>query len=172
MPQLNVIISRALAGPCGKILVSDGITSADMTIKGKQGIFETASVDVRMIRKSVPAIGPAASIAKNLDEYQLLICSLVHSLPDSDQSKMHLQKYRVAIIAAFALLAANLRETRTDDIVRWNRNAQLLLEDTSDAYVKAKSNTKLQVAKHEEMFEFFGVPEDKLELALKVFYGQ
>src|SRR5262249_16151309 len=135
MPQLNVIIPRALAGPCGKILASDGITTAEMTIKGKQGIFETASVDVRMIRKSVPAIGPTPTIPQNLHEHQFPICSLVHELPDSDQSNMHLQKNRIAIIAAFAQLAANLREYRTEDIVCWHKNAQLLLEDTSDAYV-------------------------------------
>ena len=55
-------------------------------------------------QKVLPAIGDVASAAKNLDEYQFLICSLVPSLPDSNPSKMELQKYRVAIIAAFAKL--------------------------------------------------------------------
>jgi hypothetical protein len=137
-----------------------------------QDIIEVASVDVRSARKSTPAIGHAASIAKNLDEYQFLICSLVHSLPDSDPSKLVLQKYRVAIVAAFAMLATFLKETRQENLDRWNTHARLLLEETSEAYIKAKSNTKLQVTSHREAFEFFGVPEDRLDSALRAIYGQ
>jgi hypothetical protein len=143
-----------------------------LSIKGIQGIFEAASVDVRAARKSVPAVGQAASIAKNLDEYQFLICSLVRSLPDSDPSKMQLQKYRVAIIAAFARLASNLKEISPDELAQWNRHARSLLEETSEAYVKAKSNAKLQVTSHRETFEYFGVPEDRIGAALRAFYGQ
>jgi hypothetical protein len=173
MQPLNMIISRVLAGSgCSRWLVSDGITMPELSIKGMQGIFEAASVDVRTVRKSVPAVGQAASIAKNLDEYQFLICSLVPSLPDSDPSKMQLQKYRVVIVAAFARLAANLKEISPDDLAQWNRHARSLLEETSEAYVKAKSNAKLQVANRREAFEYFGVPEDRIGAALRAFYGQ
>ena len=171
--QLNAIISRLLAGPgCRKLLAGDGITTSELSIKGMPGVFEAASVDTRSARKSVPEVGQAASVAKNLDEYQFLICSLVHSLPDSDPSKLPLQKYRVGIVAAFAMLAALLKEISPENLAQWNQHARSLLEETSEAYVKAKSNAKLQVAGHKEAFEFFGVPEEKIDAALPAFYGQ
>jgi hypothetical protein len=173
MLPVNMIISRVLAGPgCSRLLASDGITMPELSIKGMLGIFEAASVDIRTARKSVPAVGEAASIAKNLDEYQFLICSLVPSLPDSDLSKMQLQKYRVAIVAAFARLVANLIEVHPDNIAQWSRHARSLLEETSEAYVRVKSNAKLQVAVHGEAFEYFGVPQDRIDAALRAFYGQ
>lgn len=173
MVQLNAMISRLLAGPgCRRLLAGDGITTAELSIKGMQGMFEAISVDARSARKSVPEVGQAASVAKNLDEYQFLICSLAPSLPDSDPSKLHLQKYRVGIAAAFAMLASLLKETSPEGLAQWNRHARSLLEETSEAYVKAKSNAKLQVAGHKEAFEFFGVPEEKIDAALAAFYGQ
>jgi hypothetical protein len=173
LPPLDTIISRLLASPgCRRLLASDGITSPELIVTGMQGIFEAASVDVRSARKNIPAIGEAASIAKNLDEYQLLICSLVPSLPDSNPSKLQLQKYRVATVAAFAMLAAMLKEIRPGDLAQWNRHARSLLEETSEAYLKAKSNAQLQVASHKDAFEFFGVPEDRIDAALRAFYGQ
>jgi hypothetical protein len=173
VPPLNTIISRLLAGHgCRKLLAGDGITTSELSIERVQGVFEAASVDARSARKNTPAVGQTASIAKNLDEYQFLICSLVTSLPDSDPSKLQLQKYRVGIVAAFAGLAALLKEIRPDDLVQWNIHARSLLEETSEAYVKVKSNAKLQVTSHKGAFEFFGVPEDKIEAALRAFYGQ
>lgn len=171
--QLNAIISRLLAGPvCSKLLAGDGITTSELSIKGMQGIFEAISVDARSARKSVAELGQAASVAKNLDEYQFVICSLVPSLPDSDPSKLQLQKYRVGIIAAFAMLASLLKEMSSENLAQWNQHARSILEETSEAYVKAKSNAKLQVAGHKEAFEFFGVPEEKIDAALAAFYGQ
>ncbi|SRR5581483_560110 len=168
---LNVIVSRLLSGSgCQKLLDGDGITTADLSVRSMQGIFDSISVDARLVRKSIPAIGEACSIAKNLDEYQFLICSLIRSLPDSP-SKLALQKYRVAITASFAKLVTSLKEIRQDDLVKWSRHARSLLEETSEAYVKAKSNAKLQVASHREAFEFFGVPEDRIDAALKAAYG-
>jgi hypothetical protein len=168
---LNSIISHQLGGSsCSKLLSGDGITTSDLTIKGVQGIFGAVSIDARSARKSVPAIGDVASAAKNLDEYQFLICSLVPSLPDSSLSKMELQKYRVAIIAAFTKLVPLLKSTQQDDLVRWSRHAKALLEETSDAYFKAKSNSNLQIASHNEAFVYFEVPEEKIQAALRAFY--
>jgi hypothetical protein len=93
-------------------------------------------------------------------------------LPDSNPSKLELQKYRVGITASFAKLVAALREIRQDDLVQWNRHAKSLLEETSEAYVKVKSNAKLEITHHREAFEFFGVPEDKIDAALRSLYGQ
>jgi hypothetical protein len=170
---LNILVSRLLAGSgCHKLLAGDGITTAELSIRGLQGIFDSISVDARLIRKSIPAIGETSSIAKNLDEYQFLICSLIPSLPDSNPLKLQLQKYRVAITASFAKLVSALKEIRQDDLVQWNRHAKSLLEETSEAYVKAKSNSKLQVTSHREAFEFFEVPEDKIDAALRILYGQ
>lgn len=169
---LGVIVSRLLSGSgCRKLLDGDGITTADLSIRGMSGIFDSISIDARLLRKTIPAIGEVCSIAKNLDEYQVLLCSLVPSLPDSHPSKLTLQKYRVAITASFAKLVASLKEIRQDDLVQWSRHAKSLLEETSEAYVQAKSNTKLQVASHKEAFEFFGVPEDRIDAALRAAYG-
>jgi hypothetical protein len=136
------------------------------------GIFEPVSIDARSTKKSVPAVGDVASAAKNLDEYQFLICSLVPSLPDSNPSKMELQKYRVAIIAAFAKLVPMLllKSMRQGDLVQWSKHAKALLEETSDTYLKANSNSNLQIASHKDVFEYFEVPVDKVQVALRAFY--
>ena len=174
MPSLlNSIISRQLSSSsCSKLLSGDGITSFDLTTKGVHGLFGPVSIDVRSARKIVPAIGDVASAAKNLDEYQFLICSLVPSLPDSNPSKMELQKYRVAILAAFAKLVPLLllKDMRQDDLVQWSKHAKALLEETSDTYLKANSNSKMQIASHKDVFEYFEVPVDRVQVALRAFY--
>lgn len=169
---LNAIVSRHLAGSsCIRILSGDGVTTSDLSIKGLQGIFEATSVpDMRTARKNMPTIGRTASIAKNLDEFQFRICSLVPSLPDYDPHKMMLQKYRVGVIAAFARLATILKEPKSESLVQWNIYARSLMEGASDVYLKAKSNSNLQVASRKDAFEFFGVPEDKIDAALTAFY--
>lgn len=170
--NLDVIISRELGGSgCRKLLSSDGMTSPFLTIKAIPGVFEAASIDARATRKSMPGIGETCSIAKNLDEYQFLICALAHSLPDNSPYKLYLQKYRVAIAAAFAGLVVVLQK-QFDELGNWNRYATLLLEETSEAYVKAKSNADLKVSTHAGIFEYFGVPEGAIDAALRAFYGQ
>lgn len=168
-----MIISHQLAtSSCSKLLSGDGITTADLTIKRARGIFEAASIDIRSARKSIPAIGNTASAAKNLDEYQFLICSLVPSFPDSSLAKMELQKYRVVIIAAFAKLVSLLNNMRQEELEQWSKHAKALVEETSEAYLKAKSNPSLQiVASHKEAFEYFEVPEEKVLTALKALYN-
>ena len=174
MPSLlNSIISRQLSSSsCSKLLSGDGITTFDLTIKGVHGLFGPVSIDVRSTRKIVPAIGDVASAAKNLDEYQFLICSLVPSLPDSNPSKMELQKYRVTILAAFAKMVPLLllKDIRQDDMVQWSKHAKALLEETSDIYLKANSNSKMQIASHKDVFEYFEVPVDRVQVALRAFY--
>lgn len=168
----SIILHQLSSSSCSKLLSGDGITTFDLTIKGMHGIFEPVSIDARSTKKSVPAVGDVASAAKNLDEYQFLICSLVPSLPDSNPSKMELQKYRVAIIAAFAKLVPMLllKSMRQDDLVQWSKHAKALLEETSDTYLKANSNSNLQIASHKDVFEYFEVPVDKVQVALRAFY--
>lgn len=170
--NLDAIISGELSSSeCRKLLSNDGITSPYLTTTAMRGVFEAASIDARAARKSVPAIGDTCGIAKNLDEYQFLICSLAHSLPDNNPHKLYLQKYRVAIAAAFAGLVVVL-QMQLDELGNWNKHARLLLDEVSDAYVKAKSNAGLKVSTHVEVFEYFGVPEETIDAALRVFYGQ
>ena len=72
---LNAIISRRLVdSSCVRMLFVDEITTPDLTVKGAQRVFGAVLVDGRVARKSVPAMGEAASAAKNLDEYQFMIC--------------------------------------------------------------------------------------------------
>ena len=168
----SIILHHLSSSSCSKLLSGDGITTFDLTIKGMHGIFEPVSIDARSARKNVPAVGDVASATKNLDAYQFLICSLVPSLPDSNPSKMELQKYRVAIIAAFAKLVPMLllKSMRQDDLVQWSKHAKALLEETSDTYLKANSNSNLQIASHKDAFEYFEVPVDKVQVALRAFY--
>jgi hypothetical protein len=115
---LDAIISRRLVDSgCVRMLPGDGITTPDPTVKGAQRVFGAMLVDVRVARKSVSAVGEAASAAKNLDEYQFMIYSLVPSIPDFNLSKMQPQKYRVAIIASFAKLMPLLQEVRQDGLL-------------------------------------------------------
>lgn len=168
----SIILHHLSSSSCSKLLLGDGITTSDLTIKGVHGIFGPVSINIRYARKNVPAIGDVASDAKNLDEYQFLICSLVPSLPDSNLSKMELQKYRVAIIAAFAKLVPILllKSMSQDDLAQWSKHAKALLEGTSEAYLKANSNPNLQIASHKDAFEYFDVPIDKVQVALRAFY--
>ncbi|MDQ3884137.1 MAG: hypothetical protein M3239_01680, partial [Thermoproteota archaeon] len=64
-----------------------------------------------------------------------------------------------------------LKNMRQDDLMQWSRQAKALLEEASDAYLKAKSNPNLHIALHEEVFEYFEVPEEKVQGALRAFYG-
>jgi hypothetical protein len=169
---LNMIISRELsASSCRRLLSADGVTSPYLTISPVPGIFPAISVDVRAARDSAPEVAGVSSAAKNLDEYQFLICSLVPSLPDSSPSKLELQKYRIAIFAAFAKLV-NILNERQQELGGWIRHARWLIEETSEAYLQAKSDVRLHPARHAEVFDYFGIPEASVNSALRSFYGQ
>ena len=102
------------------------------------------SIDARSAKKGVPAIGDVASAAKNLDEYQFLICSMVPSLPDSNPVKDGTAEISCGHHTAFAkLLLLLLKSIQQDDLVQWSKHAKNFLEETSDTYLKANSNSKL-----------------------------
>ena len=169
---LNAIIARELsASSCRRILAADGVTSPYLSINPAPGIFAGASVEVRVARNSVPEIGEASSAAKNLDEYQFLICLLVPSLPDSNPLKLQLQKYRVAIFAAFAKLIRVLNETPSE-LGEWSKHGRWLVEETSEAYLRAKSGVQTHPMRRSELFDYFGVPESSIDGALRSYYGQ
>jgi hypothetical protein len=54
--------------------------------------------------------------------------------------------------------------------MQWSKHAKALLEETSDTYLKANTNSKLQITLHKDSFEYFGVPEDRVQVALRAFY--
>lgn len=169
---LNAVIARELSvSTCRRILSADGVTSSQLSISSAPGIFSSLSVDTRTARNSVPEIGEAASAAKNLDEYQFLICSLVPSLPDSSPSKLEIQKYRIAIFASFAKLVMLLNEN-PQGLGEWSKNARWLVEETSEAYLQAKSGIQTHPIRRKEIFDYFGVPETSIIAALHSLYGQ
>jgi hypothetical protein len=157
-----------MSAKCRKLLAGDGVTTPDFTLVALAGVFEGVSFDARAARKEMPALGEAFGIAKNLDEYQHRICSLVPSLADSDPAKVRLQKYRVGIIAAFAKLATLVR---TGEVSEWNRHARLLLEEASNAYVASGSGQKPYAASIAGALAFFGLQEDAVDRALASMYG-
>lgn len=87
------------------------------------------------------SIGNTSSLAKNLDEYQYIVCREIRSIPDINPYKKDLQKYRVLIISAFAKLIPMLTSLSSDkNLQEWNRFAQILLTQVSETLVKARVN--------------------------------
>lgn len=168
MSLLGFIISRGLGIPCRRFLAGDGVTTADFTIGSLTGIFEGIAIDARSARKANPVFGDTFGTAKNLDEYQHRICMLSSTLADSNPAKMLLQKYRVGIIAAFAQLVPALK---SGQVSKWNEHARALLVEASDVYVAATSGRKVPALQVAAAFAFFGVPEEKVDRALRSMYG-
>ena len=153
---------------CRKLISKDGITTQELTIDKLQGIFESASINLKSQRIKFVSIGRAASIAKNLDEYQFILCSEIPYMSDSDPIKLQLQKYRIAIIGAFTKLAPLLINLNSnEDIQSWNSFADTLLIEVSEAYVKARSNQKEAERTYnirlKEVLDYFELPEKEIE---------
>jgi hypothetical protein len=77
---------------CHKLLSSDGITSRDLVIEKVTGILEGIRLNIKSQVTVLPNITKAAGIAKNLDEYQYIVCSEVGDIPDTNSYKRELQK--------------------------------------------------------------------------------
>lgn len=160
---------------CHKLLSKDGITSQDLIIDRIDGLFEGVAVNVRFLRNSMASIGSTTSIAKNLDEYQHIVCSEIRSIPDSNPYKKDLQKYRVLIIASFAKLATILASLRYDKhLQEWNHFAQVLLTQISDTLVRARGNQKRYDGTNSKLvssaFDFFDVQEEEVDRMLQAVY--
>lgn len=168
MALLSSIAAYLSAAGCRKFLASDGITSPNFELLPLVGVFEGKSIDARAARKSLPALGETFSIAKNLDEYQRMICLFIPSLVDRDPVKAQLQKYRIGIIAAFARLASFIED---GNILEWNRHAKMILEEASNSYVAAKSRQRQYIANIAESFLYFNVPEDEVDVLLANMYA-
>src|SRR5215469_12619591 len=78
---------------CHKLLSNDGITSPVLTIDKVEGLFEGITVNVKFQKTRFASIGNTSSLAKNLDEYQYIVCREIRSIPDINPYKKDLQKY-------------------------------------------------------------------------------
>jgi len=106
---------------CRKLLSRDGITTQDFVFDKIEGLFDGISMNIKVHRSRFSSIGSTSSIAKNLDEYQYIICSEIRSLPDNNLFKKELQKYRIIIMASFAKLISILYSLDSDtDLKDWN----------------------------------------------------
>ncbi len=171
---------RSLGNPCKRFLAGDGVSAPDFTVLPLRGVFEGISIDARAARKNLPALGEAFGIAKNLDEYQYKICSLVPSLADSNPAKQRLQKCRVLALAALGELVSLARQDN-GRVPGWNASARAVLVEASDLYVavtttaaqgkappplllpKQAGNAAAQIR--------FGLDEKEVERALGSMYG-
>lgn len=165
---IDAIISQTR---CRRFIVNDGITTPVFAIDTFQGVFEGLSIDGRAAKKSLPVFGDVFSISKNLDEYQYKICTFVASLADSP-IKISLQKYRIAIAAAFATLVYQIRQNQKD-LEKWTGHARALMVEVSDAYIAATTgSSSLQEPRIVEVLAYFGVRESDVDRVLASAYGR
>jgi|SRR5919106_4347710 hypothetical protein len=171
---LHAIIQRSISSylPCRSLVSSDGITTRNFTIDCFPGIYAGASIDAVLSRRTINILGNTLGIAKNLDEYQLKICSKIPSIPDSDPVKLHLQKFRIGIIASFAALVPILHSDEpAKGLVRWNIFAAKLLRKTSDFFNSLGMDMKPDDNDIEETFKFFQVPVGQVNAVIKELYS-
>jgi hypothetical protein len=169
-----LIIQRSISSylPCRSLVSSDGITTRNFTIDCFPGIYAGASIDAVLSRRTINILGNTLGIAKNLDEYQLKICSKIPSIPDSDPVKLHLQKFRIGIIASFAALVPILHSDEpAKGLVRWNIFAAKLLRKTSDFFNSFGMDIKSDDNDIEETFKFFQVPIGEVNAVIKELYS-
>jgi hypothetical protein len=170
---LDIIVLRLFHynSKCGRLISSDGITTRNFSIDRLDGIFEGLTIDAELSRRNVLSLGNTMSTAKNLDDYQFKICLEIPSIPDSDPIKLQLQKFRIAIIASFAILISRIASPNAEDELRtWNSFAAILLRKTSEFVTNLEAN-KGTIKNYDnshlsETFEFFEVPIAEMEKAL------
>jgi hypothetical protein len=174
---LNAIVQKLADGAlqCQRMISSDGITTRNFTIDMLSGIFECVSLDADLSRRNIPPLGKTIGIAKNLDEHQLRICLIVPSFSDTDPSKLNLQKFRLAIIASFAVLVTTLRSRNAlIGLESWNFFATKLLVKTSEFVSKLGTDTMADADADdsylEETFNYFHVPLADMRIAIKNLY--
>jgi hypothetical protein len=153
---------------CCKLISKDGITTQELIIDRLQGLFEGIAINLKSQRIKFASVGRAASIAKNLDEYQFIICSEISDMPDSNPMKLQLQKYRIGIFGAFAKLVPLLISLNSnEELQSWNSFANILLMEVSESLVKARSNPKEWERSYnirlKEALDFFEIPEKEVE---------
>ena len=174
---LDLIIQRLFhySSKCRRIISSDGITTQNFSIDNFEGISEGITIDAELSRRNLLSLGNTMSTAKNLDDYQCKICLEIPSIPDSDPLKLQLQKFRIAIIAAFAILVMGIKSSDAEDeLQKWNSFATILLKKTSEFVPNLRTN-KGTIENYDdshlsEAFAFFKVPRGDMERALANLY--
>lgn len=161
---------------CHKLLSQDGITTQDLVVNKVEGLYEGISVNLKSQKGRFASLGRAASIAKNLDEYQYIICHEIGSLHDGNPFKKELQKFRIMIIASFAKLIPILTSLLSDkEIQEWNRFALMLLNQVSETLLKTRNNQKYDKPSNENnlrsAFDFFGIVEQDVDDLLQNIYS-
>jgi hypothetical protein len=173
----SIIENPFVLGRCRKLLEENGINSPYLVINKLPKVYDEININMASARTKVPKIGDTASIAKNLDEYQYLICAEISDLPDHWPIKLELQKCRICIIACFAKLVAVLKKfSSNDEIELWNSFAKPLLVKTSETLVLARRNQSasgncLMEADLPSALNYFGIAEKELERDLTIFYS-
>jgi hypothetical protein len=156
------------------LLSSNGITSRHLVIEKASGLFEGIRVDIKSEASTLPNIVKASGIAKNLDEYQYIVCSEVRDIPDTNPYKKELQKYRIAIIASIAKLVSILLSRCDKDLQSWSYFAQILLTQISDILlnVRLKQDKLDNISKDlsKSTFGYFGLPESDVDRILESIY--
>jgi hypothetical protein len=174
---LDLIVQRLFhySTKCRRIIYSDGITTQNFSIDNLEGIFEGITIDAELSRRNLLSLGNTMSTAKNLDDYQYKICLEIPSIPDSDPIKLQLQKFRIAIIASFAILVIRIKSSNAEDeLGKWNSFATILLRKTSEFVTNLRTN-KGVIKNYDdrdlsEAFDFFEVPRGDMEKALANVY--
>jgi hypothetical protein len=175
---LDIIVQRLFhySSKCSRLISSDGITTRNFSIDSLDGIFEGVTIDAHLSRRNLLSLGNTMSTAKNLDDYQYKICLEVPSIPDSDPIKLQLQKFRIAIIASFAVLVMRIKSSNAEDELRkWNSFATILLRKTSEFVTNLRTNKGIienyDDSRHlSDAFDFFKVPRGDMEKALADVY--
>jgi hypothetical protein len=174
---LDIIVQRLFrySTKCRRIISSDGITTRNFSIDNLDGIFEGITIDAELSRSNLLSLGNTMSTAKNLDDYQYIICLEIPSIPDSDPIKLQLQKFRIAIIASFAILVVMIKSSNAEDELRkWNSFATILLRKTSEFVTNFRTDKGI-IENYDdnhlsEAFDFFKVTSGEMEKALANVY--
>lgn len=177
----NVVLSSK---PCSKLLENDGISSKAFTLRSFDGRKLIGLKDVRTLKKSVPRLGTAINIVKNLDEYLYIVCNYVPNINDSNFFKIKFQKIRVLIHLLFSSLSKILSETTNpDDLNDWIGESNSLLVETSDLVLEYRDSLKNEkngesaenfeqkVKLNRDYFSYFGMKEESMDVALYTIYG-
>src|SRR5919197_1834016 len=118
----HIIISKYINNDtkCHKLLSSDGISSTDLAIEKSSGLFESVRANKKSEASLLPSILKPSGIAKDLDEYQYIVCSEVCDIRDANPYKKELQKYRIATVASMLKLVSILFSRLDKDLQNWS----------------------------------------------------
>lgn len=177
----NVVLSSK---PCSKLLESDGISSKMFTLRGFDNRKLINLKDVRTLKNSIPRLGTAINIVKNLDEYLYIVCNYVPNINDNNFFKIKFQKIRVLIHLLFNRLSKILSEAiDPDGLNEWIGESNSLLVETSNHVLEYRDSLKndknsgstenfeQKVKLNRDYFSYFGMREESMDVALYSIYG-